>query len=96
MGVAQPLRGKNPKTKGLRPRINTLGLKNLNLPEITMSAAQKATEPRTAGKGVNCSLCLYLQAKTALEITNRFSNRETYFAKECLWMINWFWVGMRS
>ena len=67
-GAAQPQRGKTPKLKVLQPRINILGLKNLNLLVIVLSVARKATEPQTVGKGVNCSLCLHLQAKTALKI----------------------------
>ena len=83
-GAAQPLRGKTPKTIVLQPRVNVLGLKNLSLLAIAMSKARKATKPQSAGNGVNYSLCLYLQAKATLEITNQFPNRETDFAKEYL------------
>ena len=96
MGAAWLQRGKTPKSKVLRPRINILGLKNSSFLEIAMVVARKATEPQTAGKGVNCSLCLHLQAKTALEMTNQFPNKEIDFAKEYLWRLNWFWLGVRS
>ena len=96
MGAAWPLRGKTLKTKVLRPRTNNVGLKNTSLPAIAMSVARKATKLQTAGKRVNYSLCLHLQAKIALEMTTQFPNRETVFTKECLWMLNWFWLGVYS
>ena len=77
MGVAQLPRKKAPKTKVICPRINSLGPKNLNFPAIAMSAGKKATELHTAGKRVNCSLYLHLQAKTALKIKIQFPNRES-------------------
>ena len=70
MGVVQPLRGKAPKLKVLQPRKDILGLKNLHLPAIVLSAARKAIELQTAGKGVNCSLSLRLQTKTAQKMEN--------------------------
>ena len=60
-----------------------MGPKSLHSLAIAISAAKKATEPQTAGKRVNFSLYLYLQAETALKIKNQFPNRETDFAKEC-------------
>ena len=66
--AAQLQRGNTPKINVLQPRINILGLKNLHLPAIVLSAARNATELQTAGKGVNFSLGLHLQAKTALKI----------------------------
>ena len=89
-------KGKNPKLKVLSPRINILGLKNLCLPALALSAARKATEPQTAGRKVNCSLCLHLQAKTAPKMRSQFPNRETDYAKGCLWLLSRFWVGMCS
>ena len=79
--VACPQGRKTPKLKVLQPRINILGLKNLNLLEIILSAARGATGPHTVGNKVNCSLCLHLQAKTAQKKTNQFPNRETDFSK---------------
>ena len=96
MEVAQLQRGKTPKLKVLWPRINILGLKNLNLPAIVLSAARKATEPQTAGIRVICSLCLCFQAKTTQKKKNQFPNRETDFAKECLWLLIWFQFGVHS
>ena len=86
-GAARPQRGETPKLKVFRPSINILGLKNLNLLVIVLSVAIKATGQQTVGKRVNCSLCLCLQAKTALKMKNQFPNKETDFAKECLWLL---------
>ena len=74
-------RGKTPKLKALNPRINILGPKNLCLLALALSVARKVTELQTAGKKVNCSLCLCLQAKTALKMKNQFPNRETELCK---------------
>ena len=43
--------------------------------------ARKATELQIAGKRVNCSLCLCLQAKATKKMKNQFLNRETDFEK---------------
>ena len=88
--VAQRPRGKAPKIKVLHPRINILGLKNLCLPALALSVAKKATEPQTAGRKVNCSLCLHLQAKPAPKMRSQFPNRETDHAKGYLWMLSRF------
>ena len=66
MGAAQLPRGKTPKIKVLRPRINILGLKKLHLLAIAMLSTKNTIELQIAGKRVNYSLCLCLQAKTAL------------------------------
>ena len=89
-------RGKTPKLKVLWPRINILSLKNLSLQVIVLSVARKATEPRTIGNKVNCSLCLHLQANTEQKKKIQFPNRETDFVKGCLWLLIWFWLGVRS
>ena len=84
MGVAWLPRGKTPKIKVLQTRVNILGPKYLLLPALVLSAARKATEPQTASKGVNCSLCLHLQAKTVQKMKNKFPNMETDSEKGCL------------
>ena len=89
-------RGNTPKIKVFQPIISFLGLKSLNLPAIVLSVARKATELQTASNGVTCSLCLHLQAKIAQKMKKQFPNRETDFAKECLWLLIWFWFGMQS
>ena len=96
IGVAQPLRGKTPKLKVLKPKINTLGPKSFFLLALASSVARKATEPQTAGRGVNCSLCMHLQAKAAVKVKIQFPNRETDDAKGCLWLLSWFWLGVCS
>ena len=96
IGVARLQRGKNPKTKVLQPRINTLGLKSLNLLEIVLSVPKKATKLQNTGKRVSYSLCLHLKAKNELKIKNQFPNMEIDFEKECLWMLSWFLLVMRS
>ena len=83
-------RGKNPKIKILYPRINILGLKNLCLASLALFVARKAIELQTAGIKVNCSLHLRLQAKTALKMRSQFPNRETDYAKGCLWLLTRF------
>ena len=81
-------RGKTPKLKVLSPRINILGLKNLHFLALALSEAKKTTELQTAGRKVNCSLCLCLQAKTALKIRSQFPSREIGYTKGCLWLLS--------
>ena len=96
MGAARPPRGKTPKIKVLKPKISILGPKNVLLPAFALFAARKVTKLQTAGKKVNCSLCLRLQAKTAQKMENQFSNREIDYAKGYLWSLSWFWSGVNS
>ena len=96
MAVAQLQRGKPLKLKVFQPKINILGPKNLKLLAIVLFAARKDTSLQIAGKAVNFSLYLCLQAKTAQNIKNQFPNRETDLAKECLLLLIWFWFGVRS
>ena len=60
MGVAWPQRGDTSKIKVLRPKINILGPKTLNLLAIVLSAERKAAKLQTSGKGVNCSFFSHL------------------------------------
>ena len=83
-------RGKTPTLKVLSPRINILGLKNLHLPILALSAARKATELQTADRKVSCSLCLHLQAKTAPKMRSQFPNWEIDYAKGYLWLLSRF------